>query len=490
LSVPPHQGFIARLSNKGIMQKVLIVDDDSAIGSALRRGLEDEATSVSVANSGERALAMLAATRPDVVLTDVRMPGMSGIELLKLLRERAADVDVILMTAHDDLPLVALAMREGATDFLIKPLHLQQLRRLLSRVFEDRTARQRQRDTSEPGTVERALVGRDPAIVEIFKVVGQVAGSRSNVVIRGESGTGKELIARAIHVSSPFAAEPFVAVNCTALPSTLLESELFGHVKGAFTGAMSDRRGRFAQAGRGTIFLDEIGDTSADFQAKLLRVLQEREFYAVGADRPERTEARVIAATHRNLEERVREGQFREDLYYRLRVVEIRMPPLRERMADVAPLAEHFVAKVCQTADRPVSIISRDAMDLLLAHDWPGNVRELENTLARAVVLARGDVIRPEHLGMDIEEASNSSGARLTTLDRAEKDHIVGVLAATRGQKARAARILGISRPRLDRLLRKHEIEPPRDDEPPEDEGVNKADELTHPAESDDPGRE
>ena len=297
---------------------LLIVDDDARILASLARSLREVAEPIVVAESGEEALGQVASLRPDVVLSDVRMPGLDGMELLRLLRERAASVDVILMTAFDDLPLVAAAMHAGAADFLIKPLDLHHLRRLLERVFEDRDARSASVSRSDAaGASEAALVGRDPRMVEIFKVVGQVARSRTNVVIRGESGTGKELIARAIHESSPYRGEPFVAVNCTALPSTLLESELFGHVKGAFTGATSDRRGRFAQAARGSIFLNEIGDTSSDFQAKLLRVLQEREYYPVGADRPERTEARVFAATHRNLEALVAAGAFREDLYYR-----------------------------------------------------------------------------------------------------------------------------------------------------------------------------
>jgi DNA-binding NtrC family response regulator len=302
-------------------------------------------------------------------------------------------------------------------------------------------------------------------MVEVFKIVGQVAPSRTNVVVRGESGTGKELIAEAIHASSPYAKEPFVAVNCTALPSALLESELFGHVRGAFTGATADRRGRFAQAGRGTIFLDEIGDTSLEFQAKLLRVLQEREYYPVGADRPERSEARVIAATHRNLEKLVASGDFREDLYYRLRVVEIRVPPLRERIGDVVPLAEHLVRKVSEAQGRRAPTISRDALDALMAHTWPGNVRELENCLTRAIVLATGDVIRPEHLSL-VPIAESPRGVTLTTLEQVERDHLVQVLAAVQGHKARAAKILGVSRPRLDRLMRKYDVESQQPDSP------------------------
>jgi DNA-binding NtrC family response regulator len=440
-------------------RSLLIVDDDSRVRTSLSRALALGDLHVTVAGSAEEALRLVGVSPPDVILSDVRMPGLSGMELLVLIRERAPGMDVMLMTAFDDLPLVAAAMREGAVDFLVKPLDLHQLRRVLDRVFDDRAARARAgaRAPHENET-ERRLVGRDPRMVDVFKIVGQVAQSRTNVVIRGESGTGKELIAESIHASAPYAKEPFVAVNCTALPSTLLESELFGHVRGSFTGATGDRRGRFAQAGRGTIFLDEIGDTTLEFQAKLLRVLQEREFYPVGADRPERSEARVIAATHRNLERLVAAGEFREDLYYRLRVVEITVPPLRDRIADVVPLAEHLVRKVSGSQGRRPPAISREALDALMAHTWPGNVRELENCLTRAIVLATGDVIRPEHLALQSAVAA-AGPVRLTTLEQVERDHLVQVLAAVSGHKARAAQILGVSRPRLDRLIRKYEID-------------------------------
>jgi DNA-binding NtrC family response regulator len=439
-------------------RSLLIVDDDHRVRASLSRALGVNDLQVATAGSAEEALSLLGKTPPDVVLSDVRMAGLTGLELLTLLRERAPSIDVMLMTAFDDLPLVAAAMREGAVDFLVKPLDLHQLRRVLDRVFDDRAARARAAVRNpDVDSTGRRLVGRDPRMIDVFKIVGQVAPSRTNVVIRGESGTGKELVAEAIHASSPYASEPFVAVNCTALPSTLLESELFGHVRGSFTGATSDRRGRFAQAGRGTIFLDEIGDTSLEFQSKLLRVLQEREFFPVGADRAERSEARVIGATHRNLERLVAAGEFREDLYYRLRVVEIVMPPLRERIGDVVPLAEHLVRKVSEAQGRRAPTIAREAMDALLAHTWPGNVRELENCLTRAVVLASGDVIRPEHLALT-PAASSSQPVRLTTLEQVERDHLAQVLGAVSGHKARAAKILGVSRPRLDRLMRKYGI--------------------------------
>jgi DNA-binding NtrC family response regulator len=435
---------------------ILIVDDDARIRASVPGALESATLDVRTAEDADRALAALGERPADVVLTDVRMPGIDGLELLRLLRARAPAVAVILMTAYDDLPTVATAMREGAVDFLVKPLELQHLRRVVQRVFEDRDAHER---AVPPDNVEEAedladhLVGHDPRMIEIFKVIVQVSTSRTNVVIRGESGTGKEIIARAIHRASPYADRPFVAVNCTALPSTLLESELFGHMKGSYTGASSDRRGRFALAEKGTILLDEIGDTSVDFQAKLLRVLQEHEYYPVGAERPERMEARVIAATHRDLEQLVERGEFRQDLYYRLRVVEISVPPLRERTGDLPTLAEHLLRKVSQVAERPVPVLAPEAMDLLTSYSWPGNVRELENCLTRAAVLATGEVIRPEHLELAPRE---DPPGELATLETAEREHVTRVLKATRGHKSETAAILGVSRPRLDRMIEKY----------------------------------
>jgi len=442
------------------MRHVLVVDDDAKIRESLSEALSDDVTEVRTAEDAERALSIIDERLPDIVISDVRMPGLDGLALLKLLRERAPSVDVILMTAYDDMPTVVSAMREGAIDFLVKPLHLHDLRRVIGKVFEDRRTRERaRRAVEEEASAYRLdeLVGHDPRMIEIYKLVGQLAANRANVLIRGETGTGKEVIARAIHYNSPDAAEPFIPVNCTAFAPTLLESELFGHVKGAFTGAISDHRGRFALAGRGTIFLDEVGDTSIEFQSKLLRVLEDHEYYPVGGEHSERSEARVIAATHRNLEELIGEGRLREDLYYRLRVVEIIVPPLRERLADLPILAEHLVRRSSETLHRPPPVIAREAMDALRRHRWPGNVRELENCLTRAVVLATGDVIRPEHLA--IAPLPAGSRAHLSTLDELEREHIVRVLAAAGGHKARAAEILGVSRPRLNRLIEKYGLE-------------------------------
>ena len=442
------------------MKRILIVDDDPDIRESLPGGLSATGTEIATARDGEEALARVASEPPDIVLTDVRMPGLDGVELLRLLRDRAPEVDVILMTAYDDMPTVVAGMREGARDFLVKPLDLHDLRRVVAEVFEDRRTRERARQAVEDeaaGYRLNELVGHDPRMIEIYKLVGQLAANRANVLIRGETGTGKEVVARAIHFNSPDAPEPFIPVNCTAFAPTLLESELFGHVRGAFTGAVSDHRGRFALAGKGTIFLDEVGDTSTQFQSKLLRVLEDHEFYPVGGEKPERTDARVIAATHRDLEAMIPEGRFREDLYYRLRVVEITVPPLRERMGDVPILAEHLVERAARTLHRVPPVLSPEASKALLTHTWPGNVRELENSLTRAVVVSTGDVIRREHLA--IGPVPTESPARLSPLDEVEKEHVARVLAATGGHKTRTAEVLEISRPRLARMIEKYGLE-------------------------------
>jgi DNA-binding NtrC family response regulator len=434
-------------------QRLLIVDDDEAIRTSTAESLARHDREVRTAESATTALSGLDRWRPDVVLSDVRMPGLDGLELLQLLSERVPDADVIMMTAFDDMPTIVSAMRAGAVEFLVKPLDLGELRQTVDRLFADRAERTNGDEVVHPPSLD-VLLGRDPRMIRTFKMIGQAAAVRSTVLIRGESGTGKELVARAIHANSPQSAAPFVPVNCAALPAALLESELFGHVRGSFTGATNDRRGRFALAGSGTIFLDEIGDTPLEFQTKILRVLQDREYQPVGSEKTERTEARVIAATHRGLEAMIAEGKFREDLYYRLRVVEIELPPLRERVGDIPLLAQQLVTRACRATDSDAVTVSEDAVRTLSAHTWPGNVRELENCLVRAVVLARGGVIRPEHL--ILSTTTNGHDVLFHSLEEAERDHIARVFAATGHQKTRTAEILGVSRPRLDRLLRKH----------------------------------
>jgi DNA-binding NtrC family response regulator len=439
-------------------RSVLIVDDDDTVRASLAEALAgDGVTVVHTAASADVALGLLSTAAPDVILSDVRMPGLDGVAFLRLLRERAPSIDVILMTAYDDMPTVVSAMREGAAEFLVKPLDLPQLRRVIDRVFDDRRARAAAPRHDPVSLTLGDLTGHDPQMIAVFKLIGQAAATRATVLIRGESGTGKELVARAIHANSSAAAEPFVPVNCAALPTALLESELFGHTRGAFTGAVNARKGRFALAGRGTIFLDEIGDTSPEFQTRVLRVIQDREYEPLGAERSERTDARVIAATHRDLEAMIDEGTFREDLYYRLRVVEIVLPPLRERRDDIPALAEALVRRFSVAAGAPLPVLSREAVARLMEYDWPGNVRELENCLARAVVVASAGVIRPEHLNMASPRKGHAEP--LAALNEVERDHVRRVLEATGGHKARAAELLGVSRPRLNRLLEKYGIE-------------------------------
>lgn len=451
-------------------RSILVVDDDDRVRSSLARVLGKGSVVVDTADSAEAALARIAETAPDLMISDLRMPGMSGLELLKILRDRAPEVDVILMTAHDDLPTAASAMQAGAADFLVKPLDIHHLRTVVERVFRDRKTRTEgalgsSASTSDPSTKagptqkgSSQLIGHDPKMVALFKAVGQMATSRASVIIRGESGTGKELIARAIHDHSPAAQEPFVAVNCTAIPENLLESELFGHVKGAFTGATQDHRGRFALAGRGTLLLDEVGDTTPEFQSKLLRVLQEGEFHPVGGEAAVRTDARVLAATHQDLDAMVNAGTFRADLYFRLRVMELVVPPLRDRRGDIPELAQHFVTRAASSVDRPTPTLTPETVEVLQTHAWPGNVRELENCLTRAVVLSTGGVIRPEDLGLT-QGPPQAAGDVFRPLDEIESEHLSRVLAATDGNRSRAAEVLEISRPRLRRLMEKYGLE-------------------------------
>ena len=438
-------------------RRVLIVDDDPTVCRALQDALRNAGFEVAAAESAAAALAAIAHETPDVVVSDVRMPDMTGLQLLQLLRERSVDVDVILMTAFDDMGTVVEAMKQGATEFLVKPLDLDELQKALNRVLDDRELRRRQKAPTSIGENGDTLVGHDPRMIEIYKLVGQAAVTQATVLVLGESGTGKELVARAIHAHSAHADDPFVPVNCAALPSTLLESELFGHTRGAFTGAVGDRKGRFALAGAGTIFLDELGDTTLEFQTKLLRVLQDHEFQPVGSEKTERTEARVIAATHQNLEQMIAERRFREDLYYRLRVVEIVIPPLRERPGDIALLADHMLRRAGTALGVPTAILSAGALAVLAGHHWPGNVRELENCLMRAVVVASGGVIRPEHLSMS--SPARAGAVRVPSLEDLEREHVTRVLHVADGHKGRAADLLGVSRPRLNRLIEKYGLQ-------------------------------
>lgn len=434
-------------------QRILIVDDDTDALEVYRTRLSHAGFEVETAESAEQALARMSGFQPRLVVTDVRMEGMSGLELLDRIRGSVAGVDVVVMTGHQDMETAVAAMRAGAFDFLVKPVDPKALQALAERCFREQALAE-----EEPGEggvegepVPRGvMVGKDSRMIEIYKTIGVLSRNRATVLVRGETGTGKEVIARAIHDHSAAAEEPFIAVNCTALTDTLLETELFGHVKGAFTGAVGARKGYFELAGKGTIFLDEIGDTSPEFQTKLLRVLQERLFYPVGGETPRTTGARVIAATHQPVEELVAEGRFREDLYFRLKVVEIRVPPLRERPADIEPLAHALLGRIREETGRDVRVISAGALRLLLAYSWPGNVRELENALTRAAILARGTVIGPDHLVLGTEGLSQED----LTLASAMGRHVRRVLDRTSGDEAEAAKLLGVTKKELREHLK------------------------------------
>ena len=425
-----------------VRHRILVVDDDTDGLEVLEMRLTHAGYEVETAESAEKALARVAAFDPGLVVTDVRMSGMTGLELLDRIRSSMEGVEVVVMTAHDDMETAVSAMKSGAFDFLVKPVDPKVVQALADRCFGERELV----ETTETPDVVAALprgrlVGRDPRMIDIYKTIGVLSANRATVLVRGETGTGKEVIARGIHENSEYSAEPFIAVNCTALTDTLLESELFGHVKGAFTGATGARKGYFELAGRGTIFLDEIGDTSPDFQTKLLRVLQERRFYPVGGEQPRTTEARVIAATHQPIEHLIEEGRFREDLYFRLKVVEIEMPPLRERPGDIELVATALLGRIREETGRDVRRISDDAMARLRAYPWPGNVRELENALLRAAIVARGTVIGADHL---ILEGGRRVASDELTLAAAVERHVRLVLDRAGGDEAEAAQLLGI----------------------------------------------
>jgi len=452
------------------VSRILLVDDDDDLRSVFRAKLEYSGHEVDEADSAEVALAKVGAFDPALVVTDVRMDGMTGLELLTRIRESMEYVDVIVMTGHDTMTSAVEAMKSGAYDYLVKPVGLKELEAVIDRclidqevnraAMEQRAADGEEPDDAEPDTGAPTVVGRDPKMIEIYKMIGVLSENRATVLVRGETGTGKELVARAVHDHSIHSDEPFIAVNCTALTDTLLESELFGHVRGAFTGAVGGKKGYFELAGKGTIFLDEIGDTSPDFQSKLLRVLQERQFYPVGGEQPKTTEARVVAATHQPMEELVSEGGFREDLYFRLRVVEIHVPTLRERKGDIPLLAQHLFGRIRRDTGATVRVISQEAMTSLEEYDWPGNVRELENALTRAAIVARGPLVGPEHLTLGFRTAAKVSQEVSEpvpeddwTLDGAIECQIRRALEKTEGNKTEAASLLGISRSRLTRYV-------------------------------------
>ena len=442
---------------------ILIVDDDRVSGSLLRDVLRDHGFTTEAVSSGQAALERLQGRPADLVLTDVHMPGMSGIDLCQELRERHPELLSIVLTGHGGLDTAIAAIRAGAYDYISKPVKIDALVLAIRRAIDHLSLKRevtRLRSAADQDAPIDGIAGTSPAIRETMALVRRVADSDATVLITGESGTGKELVARALHDLSPRRDQPFVAVNCAAMPATLLESELFGHLRGAFTDAKRSRPGLFVQAGAGTIFLDEIGEMPMEMQVKLLRVLQERKVRPVGGDEEHPFEARVITATNRDLETDVHDKRFREDLFYRINVVAIPVPPLRARAGDILLLAQYFLKRIATRTNKAVRGISTSAARLLMDYEWPGNVRELENGMERAVALCRLDEITVEDLPAKIREHDSSrlvipteSLGEMITLDEVERQYVRQVLGRVGGNKTRAARILGIDRRSLYRRL-------------------------------------
>ena len=432
--------------------RVLVVDDDHAVRQALSRTLEKIGYDVVVAEDGQAGLDRLRQGGIHIVLADLKMPKLSGQELLKAAKAIAPDVEVIVITGHGTVEEAVEAMKEGAYDFITKPFKRIQLEKTIRKaaekqalVLENRVLQARVDELQGAGQI----IGTSPAILRTLELVNQVAPSTATVLIQGESGTGKELIANAVHHGSPRRARPFIKVNCAALPETLLESELFGYERGAFTGAVARREGRFELADGGTLFMDEIGDLSLATQAKLLRVLQEGEFERLGGTRTLKVDVRLVAATHADLATLVREKGFREDLFYRLNVITIQIPPLRERREDIPLLAQHFLGRFATKNGKTITGFTDEALDLLQSYAWPGNVRELENVIERAVVLTRGSMISPADLP-DTLAGEDQAARHLvisigTPLEEVEDRLIEETLRYARGDKTLAAKLLGIA---------------------------------------------
>jgi len=431
--------------------KILVVDDEAIIRESLRDWLSDAGHYVLTAENGSQALEIIQREKPAVAIADLVMPGMDGIELMKRTKELAADTTFIIITAYGSIPTAVAAVREGAYDYIEKPFSPEKVELLVEKLSE------RQRLIEENLALRQELeerycfediVTKSPKMKQIIELIKVVAKSNTTVLITGESGTGKELVARAIHSQSRRRDRPFVPVSCAALPESLLSSELFGHEKGAFTGAHIQRKGKIEFANRGTLFLDEIGEMSANIQVHLLRVLEEKEFARVGGNELVRADVRIISATNKDLKKAIASGQFREDLYYRLNVVNIELPPLRERREDILLLSRHFLKKFALENQKGISGFSREVNDFLLKYQWPGNVRELENTIERAVILAKGRYIGIDSL-LQRASALGTSAIPGTSLKEVERNHIMGILNQTSGNYTEAARILGISRATL-----------------------------------------
>ena len=444
---------------------ILVVEDDDAMRALLVEELGDAGYRVRAAPGGHQGLELARSERMDLVITDLRMPDLDGFDLIRDVGALPDPPHIVMITAFGSIETAIKAVKLGAYDYITKPFEFEELLLLVAKTLGERSLRRQvarlQREVERQYGFEN-VIARSEAMKEILGLVGRIAGSTASVLITGESGTGKELIARAIHYNSPRAKAAFVAVNLAAVPETLIESELFGHKRGAFTDARADRIGLFAEADTGSIFLDEIGELALPLQAKLLRVLQEHELRPLGATKTQRVDVRVIAATNRNLEAMLADGSFREDLYYRLNVIQVDLPPLRARPEDIVPLAEHFLARVGGKQDPPRRFtIAPDTQQILLGYGWPGNVRELHNVLERGVALSRGDEIQPDDLPGHVREKKPgdflaAAVARRMTMADLEREYIARVLEDEGGNKTRAAQRLGLDRKTLYRKLEEY----------------------------------
>jgi DNA-binding NtrC family response regulator len=439
--------------------RVLVVEDDPEMLALVCEHLEAEGYGAVGTGRGTDAIARLRSAEFEVVLTDLKMPDVDGMEVLRVARESRPDIPVILVTAFGTIETAIQAIRQGAYDYVTKPFAMEEISLLVGRALEDR--RLREENVSLRRELEgryrfESLLGKSPAMQAVFALIRQAAPGDANVLVTGESGTGKELVARALHHNSPRAARPFVPVNCAAMPSGLLESELFGHVKGAFTGAVSTRKGLIREAEGGTLFLDEIGDMAPELQAKLLRAIEDRAVRPVGRDETVPVDLRLVAATNKDLAVKIQEGTFREDLYYRLAVIPIHLPPLRERREDIPLLAEHFLQRAAAGSGKPIQGFTPEAMAALLRHPWPGNVRQLENVVERAMTLTVGEQVGPEALMLEASPAPApasllAQAARRPTIEELTADYVALVLREVGGDKAKAAEVLGISKRTLYR---------------------------------------
>lgn len=443
------------------MKSILIIDDDPLIRKTLTSHFSKEGFEVLLAEDGNEGLQKYEESFPDLVLLDIRLPDMDGLEALRKIKERKKNACIIIMTAYDDMKTTVEAVKSGAFEYLVKPLDYVELDLTIDKAFQMRNLEDKLSYLVEEKQKEYTIdniIGHSPQMRDVFKLIGSVADTRTNIFIQGESGTGKELVAKAIHYNSPYSGEPFIVINCSAITDTLLESELFGHVKGAFTDAVYDTKGKFEIAGKGTLFLDEIGDISANLQSKLLRVIETKDFMKVGGEKIVKTEARIIAATNQNLKLLIEKGTFREDLYYRLKVVEIKLPSLQERKEDIPELVAYLLEKINRQLRKNVRKIPPHVMKLLMNIPWNGNVRELENALTRAIILAKGDVILEENLPIERGEKKLLSKEHVS-LKEIEKKYIQHILNATKGNKTRTSQILQISRPTLDKKIREYKLD-------------------------------